>query len=149
MVMNRAHDLAVAGHVDEGGGYVVRQRRDSVVGDDAIVTTEALAKHRVSLRGETDHLVLSAAITVEKEGEAEGGLARSAREHDCPRAEEAVVGEKVVEKERGHEERAEEHLPVLVLRCIAWVAGSEEVLIVDRRQRLPMCRGVDEAAAAG
>lgn len=59
-----------------------------------------------------------------------------------------MLGEEVVEQERGGEQRPQEHLQGLVGGPVERVAAAAQVLVVDRREVPAVLAGVDEAAAA-
>ena len=99
--------VAVARDVDVGGRPAL-ERVDRVVGDGAAVDPQALDELGAARRGEADQLHPLA--LGEQEGGGDRGLAGGARDHDRPARRQALVGELVVDQERGEEERPQQHL---------------------------------------
>ncbi|MCI0429779.1 MAG: hypothetical protein L0210_04450 [Rhodospirillales bacterium] len=115
-----------------------------IVRDDAIVATEPVDEGNMPRRAQPDHLAVGPAVAVQQKCQPERGLARCTRQDNrtCPK--EVRLGEEVVEQEGRGEQRPKEHLLILVLHAVARVIRNPGVLVVHRRKRLPMRRGVDE-----
>ena len=141
--MDGAADGAVPGHVDVDRCHQ-GQRLDVVVGHHAVVAAEPLHETDVGRRGEAHHL--DAVALGGQEGGPDRGLARRAGQDDDLGPEEPVVGQVVVEQERGEEEGPQQHLLVLVPLVVDRIATDGPVGVVGGREVGPVGSGVDEAA---
>ena len=78
----------------------------------------------------------------------ERGLAGSAREQHALGAEEFVLGEKIVDHERQHEQGTQQRLIVAVASGESGVAGDAGVGVINRRHALAVRGAVTQAALA-
>src|SRR6202011_6377862 len=92
---------------------------------------------------QADHLALPAAR--EQERQCARRLARGTRDKQRARAQQARVLEEVVEQIRGEEQRAQQHLLVLVARVIGGGGVDLGGGVVRRGQRRTVSGGVREA----
>ncbi len=135
----------VAGDVDEAGGAAV-QGPDRVVGDGAAVDPQALDELGVAGRGQPDRLDLRALRQQESGGDR--GLAGGAGDDDRPAPGQSLVGELIVDQERGEEERPQQHLHRLGLGPVEEVGVAGEEAVIGGGQRRPVWRAVGKAAGA-
>jgi hypothetical protein len=145
MAVHRAPHLRVAGELEIGGGAVT-ERAGVVVGEHAPVRAGPLDEVDPLGRGQTDQL--GALAPADQKRGRERRLRRGARDDDRLRPGETVVGELVVEQERGPEQRSQQHLLVLVALLVTRVGVGEGVVVVDGRQLCPVRGDVGEAVLA-
>src|SRR5262245_14752505 len=141
----------VPGQVHQNGRHVRRERRDLLVRDHAVVRSEPFDEPAVPSRGQPDHLErdpLAPLSLGEEEGQAIGGLARSARNENDTGAEQRVVEEPVVQREGGDEERAQQRLLGFGRLGVGGIRGGSDVAVVERREYSQGADAVDEAERA-
>ena len=142
MGVYRVAYVRVAGDVDVHRAPV-GQRGDLLVGDEEVVHLQAARELRASGRAQPDHLAPPAAR--QQERERARGLAGGARYHEQVRAQQAAVVQEIVEQIGGEEQRAQQHLLVLVPRVIRGVGLHQRIGVVGLRQRRTMRRAIDES----
>lgn len=106
-----AEQGAVAGEIHAQRVSAGVQCVQAVVGQDLVIAAQAFDEGAVARGGQADDAVVLAAlrtIALEEEGQADGGLARGTAQQQVGGAEEGMLGEEVVEQERGGEQRPQE-----------------------------------------
>ena len=76
------------------------------------------------------------------------GLARSRGQHHALGAKKLVLGEEIVHQERQREQRPQQRLVVAGTSLEIGIAGDAGVAVIDRRDVLPVCGAVAQAALA-
>src|SRR5262249_21661647 len=112
------------------------------------VRSEPFDELAVPSRGQPDHLErppLALLSLGEEEGQAIGGLARSARNENETVAVQRAVEEPVVQREGGDEERAQQHLLGFGRLGVGGIRGGSDVAVVERRELSPVGDAIDEA----
>ena len=80
--------------------------------------------------------------------ETERGLAGGAGEHHAARAVEFILGQKIVDQKRQHEQRPQQRLIIALAAGESRIAADARIGVVDRRHALAMRGGVAQAALA-
>ena len=138
--------LAVSREIDEGG-WLTLERVDGVIRDRAAVDPQGLDELGAPRRGEPyelDCLALRQQVR-----RCDRGLARGAGDHDRPTRDEPLVGELVVDQERGEEEGAQQHLYFLGVRAIEGIGVGHQIALVGRGQHRSVRRAVHEPVLVG
>ena len=64
-----------------------------------------------------------------------------------PRPVEPLIGELVIDQERGEEKRAQQHLDVLGIGPVEGIGAARQIAMVGRGKRRPVWRTVDKPLA--
>ena len=143
MGVDPSGDVPAAGDVDEAG-VTHRERVDVVVGHGGVVAAEARHEPEVGAGGQPDHL--DAVPFGQQERRGDGRLRRCAGDHRGRGSEQVVVAQEVVDDERRHHQRPQEHLLGFAIGVVDGVALDEGVAAVDGGHGAPGGRQVGEAA---
>jgi hypothetical protein len=144
VVVQGAHEIAVARMVDEGRRRLPRQGRAFRVGDHLVVAAQALDEFPVAVGGDPDHLAPIPAGEQVRQGDA--GLAGGAAHHVALGTEAVVIGEVAVDQEGGHEQTAQQHDLVLAVRLVDRIGRDLQVLAIRLGVLLAVGHAVDELA---
>jgi hypothetical protein len=110
------------------------QFRKLVVAQHAVVEAAGTDEVPVARRREADDFVVPGTpctLAAQQVRQPQGRLARCAGQYHASGAEEIVVGEEVVEQERGGEQGSQQHLQVFARQGIERVPRAAQVLVVD------------------
>lgn len=125
MGMQAAEQFTIAGEINRCRWHSGVQLGYLVVAKHPVVAAQALDECSVGRRGQPDDLVALfalASVAMQQVGHAYRGLAGRAGQHQAFGIEEAIVGEEVVEQERGGEQRAQQHLQGFIVGTVERVA---------------------------
>ena len=136
---------SLPGKIDINGAGGPVQLRQLFVAEHLVVAAQRGNERPVGRRGQTDDMRGIGLPAAQREAvrRAVGGFARRARQQHLPRAKKMLLGQKIVDQERGDEQRLEDGLLRLMLGTIVGIAIAKDKLVIGWRQVLSMGAGID------